>query len=84
MFVTFPLENKLSSLEIPLICATPLGNSKTKNSKPMENPHDFFLITRGKSISFLIDFGISAGFFQYPLNFHVLNSPYVFFAEIGW
>ena len=47
--------------------------------RPMENPHDFFLITPRKSTSFLIDSGISACFFQYPLKFHVLNSPYLFF-----
>ena len=42
IFVTLPLENKLSLLEIPQICATPFGNSKTKNLRPIENPHDFF------------------------------------------
>ena len=40
---------------------------------------DFFLITPTKSTCFLIDSGISACFFQYPLKFHVLNSPYLFF-----
>ena len=41
--------------------------------------HMTFLITPRKSTSFLIDSGISACFFQYPLKFHVLNSPYLFF-----
>ena len=45
----------------------------------MENPHDFFFITPRKSTSFLIDSGISACFLQYPLKFHVLNSPYLVF-----
>ena len=44
----------------------------------MENPHEFFFITPWKSTSFLIDYGISACFFQYPLKFHSLNSPYLF------
>ena len=85
IFVTLPLTNKLSPLEVPQICATPLGNSKTKNLRPMENPLNFFLITPRKSTSFLIDSGISACFFQYPLKFNVLNSPYLtFFSGIGW
>ena len=46
---------------------------------PKENPHDFFLITPRKSTSFLTDSGISAGFFQYLLKLHVLNSPYLAF-----
>ena len=45
----------------------------------MENPHDFFLITSRKWTSFLTDSVISACFFQYPLKFHVLNSPYLVF-----
>ena len=36
-----------------------------------------FLITPRKSTSFLIDSGISACFFQYPLKFHVPNPPYL-------
>ena len=88
IFVTLPLENKLSPLEIPQIWATPLGNSKTKNLGPMENPHDFFLITSIKSSSFLIDSGISACFFQYSFKFHLFNfipSPlFLFFSGIGW
>ena len=83
IFVTLPLENKLSLLEIPQICATPIGNSKTKNLRPMENPHDFFLITPRKFTSFLIDSGIYACFYQYPFKFHVLNPPYLFFSGIG-
>ena len=79
IFVTLPLENKLSPLEIPQICATPVGDSKPKNPGPMQNPHDFFLITPRKSTSFLIDPGISAFFFQYPLKFHILNSLCFFF-----
>ena len=84
MFLTLPLENRLSPLEIPKLWATPLGNSKIKHSRPMENPHGFFLITPRKSTSFLIDSGISACFFQYPLKFHFLNSPYLVFSGIGW
>ena len=54
----------LHSLEIP---------------RPMENPHDFFLITPRKS-----PLKISACFFKYPLKFHVLSSPYlVFFWNRG-
>ena len=49
IFVTLPLENKLSALEI---------------WKFEENRHDFFWITPRKSISFLIDSGIYAYFFQ--------------------
>ena len=79
IFVTSPLENKLSPLEITQICATPLGSSKTKNLRPMENPHDVFLITFRKSTSFLIDSGISAYFFQNPFKFHVLNPSICFF-----
>ena len=79
IFATLPLENKLLPLEIPQLCATLLGNSKIKNLRPMKNPHDFFLITPRKSTSFLIDSGISVCFFQYPLRFHVLNSPYLAF-----
>ena len=75
----FTLIKQALLLEIPQICATPLGNSKTKNPRPMENPHDFFLITPIKSISFLVDSGSSACFFQYPLKFHVLSSPYLVF-----
>ena len=45
---TLPLENKLSLLEIPHIRAPPLRNSKTKNPRTIENPHDFFLITHRK------------------------------------
>ena len=52
IFVTLPLENKLLLLEIPQIWATPPGNSKTKKLRPMENPHDFFLITPTKSTFF--------------------------------
>ena len=84
IFVTLSLENKLSPLEIPQICATPLGNSKTKNLRPMENPHNFFLITPRKSTSFFIDSGISACFFQSSFKFHVLNPHYLFFSGIGW
>ena len=59
--------------------ATLLGNSKTKNPRTMENPHDFFLITPRKS-----PLKISACFFKYPLKFHVLSSPYlVFFWNRG-
>ena len=85
IFVTLPLENKLSPLEIPQIFATPLGNSKTKNPRPMENPHDFFLITPRKS-----PLKFSACFFKYPLKSHVLSFPYLVFlwnrGEIrgGW
>ena len=43
IFVTLPLENKLSPLEIPRICGAPLVNSKTKNLRQMENPYYFFL-----------------------------------------
>ena len=78
IFVTLPLWNKFSPLKNPKICATPLGNSNTKNPRPLENPHDFFLITPRKSTSFLIDSGIFACFLQYPLKFHVLNTPYLF------
>ena len=46
----------------------------------MENSHDFFLINPIKSTSFLTDSGSSAYFFQYPLKFHVLNSPYLTFS----
>ena len=60
--------------EIPQICATPLGNSKTKNVRPMENQHDFFWITHRK-FSFLIDSGIFACFFQCPSKFYLLNPP---------
>ena len=85
IFVNLSLENKLSPLEIPQMCATPLGNSKTKNLRPMENPHNFFLITYRKSTSFFIDSGISASFFQYSFKFHVLNPQYLlFFSGIGW
>ena len=49
-FVTLPLENKFPPFEIPQI------------PRPIENPHDFFLITPRKSSSFLIDSGISACF----------------------
>ena len=45
----------------------------------MENPHELFLISPRKSTAFLIDSGISAWFFQYPLKFHLLNFPYLFF-----
>ena len=78
IFVTLPLP-----LEIPQICATSLGNSKTKNPRPMENPHDFSLITPVKATSYLIDSGICACFFQYPLKFLVLNSSYLFLSGIG-
>ena len=82
IFITLPLENKPSPLEIPQIFATLLGNSKTKNLRPMENLHNFFLITPRKSTSFLIDSRISGCFFQYPFKFRVLNSPlFVFFLE---
>ena len=50
-----------------------------ESPRPMEIPHDFFLVTPRKSTSFLIDSGISACFFQYPLKFHVLHSPICFF-----
>ena len=72
-FVTLPLEDKLSPLEISQICATPLRNSKMKYPRPTENPHDFFLITYIKSTSFFIDSQTPACFFQYPLKFHALN-----------
>ena len=86
IFVTFSLENKLSPLEIPKICATPLGNSKINKLRTMENVHDFFLITPRKSTSLLLYSGISACFFQYPFKFHVLNPPnffFFFFMEYG-
>ena len=81
IFVTLPLENKLSPLEIPQIWTTSLGNSKTKNLESMENSHDFFLITPRKSSYFLIDSGISAWFFQYSFKFHLFNfiPPLYFF-----
>ena len=60
--VTLLLENKLSPLKIPQICATPLGNFKAKNPRPMEIPHDFFLITPKKSTSFLTDWLIIDSF----------------------
>ena len=79
IYVTLPLWNKLSPLKIPQICATPLGNCKTKNPRTMENPHDFFLINPRKST-----LKISACLFKYPLKFHVLSSPYlVFFWNRG-
>ena len=84
IFVTLALENNLSALVIPQICVTPLGDSKTKNPRPMKNPHNFFSITPRKSTSFLIDSEISACFFQCPLKFHILNSPYFVFSGIGW
>ena len=46
-----------------------------KNQRPIENSHDFFLITPRKSTSFLIDSGISACFFQYFLNFMSSTAP---------
>ena len=77
-----PLKNKLSPLEIPQICPTPLGNSKTKNLRPMENPHNFFLVTPRKSTSFLIDSGI---YFSIPLQIPCPESPLFFpFSGIGW
>ena len=54
-----------------------------KNQRPIENSHDFFLITPRKSTSFLIDSGISACFFQYFLNFMSSTPPVWFFSEIG-
>ena len=70
---------KLSSLEISQICATPLRNYKIKNPITKENPHDFINPRKSTSFSFLIDSGISAYYFQYPLKFHVLKSPCLFF-----
>ena len=81
--VIWPLEYKLSPLEIPQICATRLRNSKNKNPKQMENPHEFFLITPRKPISFLINSGKTACFFQYPLKFHILNSSCLVFFWNG-
>ena len=78
----FILRKKASPLEIPQICATPHGNSKTKNLRPMENPDDFFLITPRKFASSLIDSGISACFFQYPFKFHYLNTPFFFWNMV--
>ena len=49
----------------------------------MENPHDLFLITPRKPTTSLIASGISACFFQYPLKFHVLNSPYLVFSTLN-
>ena len=79
IFVTLPLENKLSPLEISQICATPIENCNTRHLRPMENAHEFFYITPRKSTSFSIDFGLSACFFQYPFKFHVLNPRICFF-----
>ena len=68
-FITLSLENKVSPLEIAYIFGKPFRNSKTETPRPMENLHDFFLITPGKPISFLIDSGISACyFFNTPWN----------------
>ena len=79
IFVTLPLENKLSPLEISQICATPIENCNTRHLRPMENAHEFFYIAPRKSTSFSIDFGLSACFFQYPFKFHVLNPRICFF-----
>ena len=81
IFVTLFLQINLSPRKIPHICATPLGNSKTKTPRPIENSHDLFLITPTKTTCFLIDSEISACFFQYTLKFHVLNSPYLIFLN---
>ena len=60
------------------LCYTP-WKFQDQKSKTNEHPHNFFSITPKKSFSFLIDSGISACFFQYPLKFNVLNSPYLTF-----
>ena len=84
IFVTLPLENKLSLLEIPQICATPFGNSKTKNLRPIENPHDFFLIIPTKS-TFFNWFWSFCLILPIPLQIPCLESPlFVSFSGIGW
>ena len=54
-------------------------------SKPLENPHDFFLITLGNSISFIINtWKIYLLFFQYPSKIDILNQHYGVECMVIW
>ena len=67
------MENSLEFIS-PL-CATPLINFKAKNPRPMENPHDFFLITSRKSTSFFNQFWHFCMLFLIPFEIPCPNSP---------
>ena len=52
--------------------------------RPLEIPHDFFLITPENSALLLIKTQkIHLLFLQYPLKFHILNPLYLFFSGIA-
>ena len=52
-----------------------LWKFQDQNPKPMENPHDFFLITRGKSTSFLLDQGVCPCSFFNTLRNSISSTP---------
>ena len=52
--------------------------------RPLEIPHDFFLITPGNSTLFLINpWKIHLLFLQSPYKVHMLNTPVCFFSDIA-
>ena len=66
-------QNKAPTLGIPQNCCIP-WKFQGKKTKPMEIPHDFYLVTPGNSTSFVTDyFDFHILFLQYPWKFQALK-----------
>ena len=67
------------------LCYTP-WKIQGLNLRPLENSHDFFSITPGNSMSFIINtWKICLLFLQYPWKFHILNPfPPPLFVFFFW
>ena len=79
LLLQIPDKTKLPSRNSTKLCYTPQKIYGLK-PRPLEIPHDFFLIpwliTPGNSMLFLINpWNVHLLFLQYPQKFHILNSP---------
>ena len=75
-------QNKALPLETLQNCVQKFQDLKLR---PLENPHDFFLIILGNSISFIIStWKIYLLFFQYPSKIHILNQHYGVECMVIW